>query len=132
MNTDFIMDNYCFACGADNDHGLKLKIKQVAGQVETQVRLPLWTQGYKRNVHGGIISTILDEMAVWAAFHRGFRCITGELHVRIRNAMQVEMPYTVTARVIRVKHRLVEALSEIINGENTLIASARAKLVRVD
>lgn len=132
MNTKFLMDNQCFACGTDNTHGLKLDIKKVNDSVRTKFKLPLWTQGYKKTVHGGIISTILDEMAVWAAFHKGFRCVTAELHMRIKKAMYVELPYIANARVTRIKHRLVETICEVTTVKNTLVASARVKLLRID
>lgn len=131
MNSDYLMDNKCFACGAKNPHGLKLKIKENNGGVEAIVQPPLWTQGYHNTVHGGIVSTILDEMTVWAAYLKeDLKCVTGELTIRIRAAMCINQTYTARARVLRVKHRLVIAESQIF-GDDRLIAQAEAKLIRI-
>lgn len=133
MNTKFFMDNRCFACGSENPNGLKMIIKESAEGVESIIKLPLWCQGYKKTVHGGIISTILDEMAVWAALKKkGLKCATAELNVRIKNGMKFDDEYIAKGKVTNVKHKLVQAESEIINKNKELIAFAKAKLIRID
>jgi uncharacterized protein (TIGR00369 family) len=132
MSTDFFMDNACFACGAENDNGLQLRITGSEKGVRAHINLPVWTQGYKSTVHGGIISTILDEMTVWAAFKNGCKCVTAELCVRWKKAMNTEEDYTAHAWVRQIKHRLVHAESEIRDENQDVIASAQAKLLRVE
>ena len=56
MNTKFFMDNQCFACGAENTNGLRMRVSESAEGVESIIKLPFWCQGYKKTVHGGIIS----------------------------------------------------------------------------
>ena len=132
MSTDFFMDNSCFACGAENENGLRLRITESDNGVQADINLPLWTQGYKKTVHGGIISTILDEMTVWAAYKRGYKCVTAELCIRWKKTMNTQKDYTAHAWVRNVKHRLVQAESEIRDGNHNIIASAEAKLLRVE
>jgi acyl-coenzyme A thioesterase PaaI-like protein len=132
MSTDFFMDNACFACGVDNEHGLRLRITESGTGVQADIHLPQWTQGYKKTVHGGIISTVLDEMTVWAAYKRGYRCITAELCVRWKTAMSTEKDYTAHAWVTNIKHRLVQAESEIRDENHNVVAFAEAKLLRVE
>ena len=131
MNSDFFMDESCFACGTNNENGLKLKIDEHDGGVRARIDLPTWTQGYSRVVHGGIIATILDELAVWAAFKKGHKSVTGELSMRIRRAMTVDNTYTATARIVKTKHRLLEAESKILDENQKLIASATVRLLKV-
>lgn len=133
MNTKFFMDNQCFACGAENTNGLRMRVSESAEGVESIIKLPFWCQGYKKTVHGGIISTILDEMAVWAAFKKkGLKCVTAELNVRIKNAMKVNDEYIAKGKVTNIKHKLVQAESEIINKNNKLIAFAKVRLIKID
>ena len=132
MSSDFLMDNNCFACGSDNPNGLKLKIKEKDDHVEAIIEPPLWTQGYHKTVHGGIISTILDEMTVWAAYLQAkLKCLTGELNIRIRTSMYVDQKYIARAKVSQVKHRLVLARAEIVDRNDNLIAEAHAKLMKI-
>jgi uncharacterized protein (TIGR00369 family) len=130
MNSRFFMDKSCFACGTDNDNGLKLEIRESTEGVSATINAPAWTQGYKDIVHGGIVATILDEMAVWAAFKRGYKSVTGELLVRIRNPMKTDHTYSANARVTQIKHKLIKAESMIVDQDQELIASAYVKLIR--
>ncbi len=132
MNTNFLMDDNCFACGVKNANGLSLKIIESSGGVEAVIHPPAWTQGYKETVHGGIISTILDEIAIWAAFKKGYRCITAELNIRIKKPMVIGDEYIARGKVVQTKHRLILAESRLMNKHMELIASAQAKLMRVE
>jgi acyl-coenzyme A thioesterase PaaI-like protein len=131
MSTDFLMDDNCFACGKDNPHGLHLEIKDIAEGVEAYITPPAWVQSYKDTVHGGIIATILDEMAVWAAYKKGYKCVTAELIMRVRQPMAVDSSYIARASVKRVKHRLVHVESTITSNTDEVVASAQAKLMRL-
>ncbi|MGD2142876.1 MAG: PaaI family thioesterase [Anaerolineae bacterium] len=55
----------CFVCGRQNPFGLKLQFYEdhVADQVKATVTVPEEYQGYPGVVHGGIVSTILDEVS---------------------------------------------------------------------
>ena len=131
MSTDFFMDDSCFACGQKNENGLKLRIIEKDDGVWATIDPPTWSQGYSRIVHGGVIATILDEMAVWAAFKKGYRTVTAELNMRIKESMHVDQVYSARAQIHRVKHRLVEADSEIVNCHDAQVAFARVRLLRV-
>lgn len=131
MSSEFFMDESCFACGVRNDNGLKLKITECDEGVCATINPPAWSGGYKKVVHGGVIATILDEVAVWAAFKRGYTSVTGELNMRIRKAMDVDQTYTARARIVNTKHRLIEAESTIVDENRQLVASAIVKLLRV-
>ena len=57
-------NNYCFACGKENPDGLQLEFKysEDGSKVETTYIPPEKFQGWKGIVHGGIITTLLDEI----------------------------------------------------------------------
>jgi uncharacterized protein (TIGR00369 family) len=132
MSSEYLMDKLCFACGADNPHGLKLDIKEKDDGVEADIQLPSWTQGYHNTVHGGIISTVLDEMTVWAAYKKAnLKCVTGGLDIRIRTSMYTGQKYLAKAKVSLIKHRLVVAHAQIEDTTGKIIAQARAKLIRI-
>jgi uncharacterized protein (TIGR00369 family) len=131
MNSEFFMDESCFACGEKNDNGLRLKISECDGGVCATIKPPSWSGGYKNVVHGGIIATILDEMAVWAAFKQGHKSVTGQLNMRIKRPMAVGHTYQAKAIVVNVKHQLIEAKSTIADENRRPVASATVKLLRV-
>ncbi|MEO0107403.1 MAG: PaaI family thioesterase [candidate division WOR-3 bacterium] len=127
------MDNKCFACGGENEKGLKLKITETADGVISIIRLPSDYQGYSAIAHGGIIATILDEMAVWAAYKSGYKSATCELNVRIKKPMYIGQEYIARGWVIEARNRLVKAGAELKDrNSESIVASACVKLIRID
>jgi uncharacterized protein (TIGR00369 family) len=131
-NTKFLMDECCFACGPNNDHGLQLNITETTEGVEAVIKPPVWTQGYTKMIHGGIIATILDEMAVWAAYKKGYKSVTAELNIRIKKALSIDEEYRAVGKVTTVKHKLIQAQSEIMDISQQTMAFADVKLIRID
>lgn len=59
----------CFACSPDNPVGLKMNFEAGEDSVISQVVVPEHLCGWSNLVHGGVISTILDEIMSWSALH---------------------------------------------------------------
>jgi hypothetical protein len=55
----------CFGCGANNPHGLKMKFSTDGERVYSFMRAPDFMTGWDQTVHGGILSTMLDEVMGW-------------------------------------------------------------------
>lgn len=62
-------DHHCFACGPANECGLKMKFYTDDEGVYSVLTIPAHHRGWDRLVHGGITSTILDEIMSWAAIY---------------------------------------------------------------
>lgn len=56
----------CFVCGESNAVGLKLRFTSDGKIVQTRFRLGTTHIGFRGIVHGGILTTVLDEIMVWA------------------------------------------------------------------
>src|SRR6267142_925041 len=56
----------CFVCGLHNPIGLKLDFETDGRIVQTRFAFRAEHAGFKQTVHGGLISTVLDEVMVWA------------------------------------------------------------------
>lgn len=61
--------NNCFGCSPDSSSGLKMKFYAKPGEdfVVSWLTVPEHLCGWANFVHGGIISTILDEAMGWAS-----------------------------------------------------------------
>lgn len=55
-------DHECFGCGPANPSGLQMKFFTDGGSVVSWVTVPPHLCGWSRLVHGGVISTMLDEI----------------------------------------------------------------------
>ena len=70
INNPFIgRDNYnCFGCAPTNDCGLQMEFFEQDEEVICQWNPKPHFAGYKNILHGGIQSTLMDEIASWYVF----------------------------------------------------------------
>lgn len=125
-------DHHCFVCGEKNPHGLHLKFSLHEGKVSSEFIPQKIHQGYKDIVHGGIISTIIDEAMVKAALMQGLPAITAEITVRFRNPLIVGEKAIIEATITNMNKRIIETSARIKKSDATVVAEGHAKLLRQD
>jgi acyl-coenzyme A thioesterase PaaI-like protein len=75
----------CFACGSDNSRGLRLHFQRNEdGEMAAEWIPESELEGFRGIVHGGIVSTVLDEAMSKAVAATGEKALTAELRVRFR------------------------------------------------
>jgi uncharacterized protein (TIGR00369 family) len=125
-------DHGCFGCGAANPHGLHLKFTPGDNGVQATFTPQGVHQGYEDVVHGGIISTLLDEAMAWAVAAAGIWAVTGEMQVRFRKPLHVGETVTLRGTVTDIRTRAISASGEIVReADGQIIATATALFVRV-
>ena len=123
-------DNYCFVCGEKNPYGLHIMFSAREGKVLSEFIPQKAYQGYKDIVHGGIISTLLDEAMVKAALMQGIPAVTAEITVRFRNPLLIWEQAFIEAIILKINKNIIETSAIIKKLDNTLIAEGYAKLIR--
>ena len=125
----------CFVCGKQNPYGLQVnpEVKRAGAEVRIECTPPKHMQGWKNILHGGIISTLLDE----AITHIGIGtydgpAVTAQLEVRFRNPAPTGVKLFVSAERIKTSRRLIEAKATVTLGDNTIIATGTGKVMPVD
>ncbi len=128
-------NNRCFVCGTNNPYGLQVKpeIKDAGAEVHIECTPPEHMQGWANILHGGIISTLLDE----AITHIGIGtfdgpAVTAQLEVRFRKPAPTGVKLHVFAERTKVSRRLIEAKAEIKLSDDTVIATGTGKVMPVD
>jgi uncharacterized protein (TIGR00369 family) len=58
----------CFGCSPKNDFGLHLEFYEEGEEIVCEWQPKAQFQGYDNVLHGGIISTLMDEIASWYIF----------------------------------------------------------------
>lgn len=128
-------NNRCFVCGQENPYGFQVKpiVRDAGAEVHIECTPPEHMQGWANILHGGIISTLLDE----AITHIGIGtfdgpAVTAQLEVRFRKPAPTGVKLYVTAERTKVSRRLVEAIAEVKLSDSTTIATGKGKVMPVD
>jgi acyl-coenzyme A thioesterase PaaI-like protein len=124
--------NFCFACGQDNPHGLRLQFQTAqTGESSTEWVPGSFTEGFQGIVHGGIISTVLDEAMSKAVAAAGLPALTAELRVRLRHHVPPNRLVRVRGWINSRSKRLIKAEAAITGTEGTELAHAWASFLTV-
>ena len=132
--TDFIDNDFCFVCGTKNPQGLKLKfwVNKKKHQVESDVTFPTFFQGWEGVVHGGMISTVLDEIMVKCTEVKGLKCVTAEINTKLKKPAQTGVRYLLQGRICDIKGKIVICEGKLFDSKNETIASSTAKLFTIE
>jgi len=117
---------YCFACGESNPIGLHLKFTKKDLLVEAVFSPSDFHQGYPNIVHGGIVTTLLDEAMAYALEFNGYRGLTVKLHVRFLKPLRPRKMYRIIGCLGKVRGRVAKVYSEIRDEDNNTMAKADA------
>jgi uncharacterized protein (TIGR00369 family) len=131
--TQFDDDQNCFVCGKKNTAGLQLDFSQnpQSGESEARVSFPDQLQGWRGTVHGGLLTTVLDETLIKAAAAGGLKCVTAEITVKFKRPAMTGVPYLAAGKVLETRGRIVLAESRIVDAGGQLFAAATGKLFKV-
>jgi acyl-coenzyme A thioesterase PaaI-like protein len=129
--TGFEDDRMCFACGKDNPDGLQLEFESVGSDVRTSVTFPRKFQGYSDVVHGGLVSTVLDETMVTLLNRMGYLALTAELSVRFREPVRVGERIDVTASLIEKRGKIFTLVAVASRPDGTKVATAESRCFQV-
>ena len=125
-------DHYCFGCGRLNPFGLKLTFYRTADGVLAPFTPERRHEGYTGVVHGGIVTTVLDEVMAWALYAREIWAVTGDLRVRFRRPVAVGAPTIASARITAERSRMLEVAATLREkSSDRLLAEATGTFIRV-
>ncbi len=121
----------CFVCGQQNPGGMRLAFR--VGNRRASAR---WTssarwESYKGVVHGGIISTLLDEAMSKAILCGGDQAFTADLRIRFRKKVNVGDPVSVEGWVVEIEKRRILAEGSLISEDGEERAHAWGVFLRV-
>jgi len=118
-------DFYCFACGKENHIGLKLKFEEKDDSFCASFTPNKYHQGYKNFMHGGIASTMLDEvMARLLIDVKNLMVVTAKMEIRFKKPVTIEKPVKISAKYEGREGKFYKASGEIRSEDGTLLVSA--------
>ena len=125
-------DHWCFGCGRQNPIGLKMTFFEDANGVWSPWTPAREHQGYEGIVHGGLITTVLDEVMGWAIYVRKLWAVTGTINVRFRKPVRIGDVLTARAWVESVTGRKVDVRAHLVrDADSEVLAEGSAIFIRV-
>lgn len=127
-------NNRCFACGKENPFGLQVNpdIASDGTRVKIECTPPDHFQGWANVIHGGILSTLLDEVIT----HVGIAsfdgpAVTAQLEVRFKKPALAGAKLIVTANLVKMGKRLIEVEAHIDSEDGERIVEGNGKVMKV-
>ena len=108
----------CFACGSLNRNGLGLLHHVEPGRSWTELTLDSRFEGWEGIVHGGIESTIIDEVMAWALVGQDNWGVTARMSVEFRRPVEVGTPIRADGWVTRDRRRIVDTAGRIVDSSS--------------
>jgi len=121
------IDGYmCFACSPHNPQGLHMEFYEEENDIIGFWKPSGYMQGWLKTLHGGIQSTLMDEVAGWVVIRKlQTTGVTSRLEARFIKSISTDEPLlTIRGRISNIKRNIVFINTEIFNSQNELCANA--------
>jgi uncharacterized protein (TIGR00369 family) len=121
------VSDLCFGCGKQNPCGLKLEFTWDGKVAKSEFTPTELHQGWKGIIHGGILTSLLDEAMGYAACYENVAGVTAAMETRFKRPVSIGKPLTITAWVSRKTKRFAETEGTLTLKDGTLVTTAKAK-----
>jgi uncharacterized protein (TIGR00369 family) len=122
----------CFVCGENNPNGLKLRfeIDQEKKILKTIFVSSATFQGWDGIVHGGIVSTLLDEAMAKLVYELGYRAVTASLEIKFKKPTPILKPLLVYGEIAEVNRRVIRAKARVTQEDGTVLATGTSTFLQ--
>ncbi len=129
---EFKTEGNCFVCGPKNPNGLKLifEIDKEKQTLKTTFVASPTFQGWDGIVHGGIISTLLDEAMAKLVYELGFQSVTASLEIRFKKPAPILEPLHIFGTISEMSKRLIRAKAHVAKEDGTILATGVSTFLR--
>ncbi|MFX0183200.1 MAG: PaaI family thioesterase [Candidatus Hodarchaeota archaeon] len=117
----------CFGCSPYNAKGLKLKMWYTEKGCMSYYTIPNEYCGFKGLAHGGIIATLLDEVAAWTIVAQLFRVgITRQILIRYLKPVPTNEELEIEGELFRNDEQNAVVHAKIRSKEGIILAEAES------
>lgn len=114
----------CFGCSPDNPFGLHMEFFEDGDEVVSFWHPHEYFQGWVDTLHGGIISTLIDEIAAWVVSRKIQAAgVTSRLNVSFKKpVMTTDAQITLRAHIVERKRNFITIHVVLENAQGQLCA----------
>ena len=125
----------CLVCGLKNSFGLHTSFYELDNSELLAIFKPREEhQSYPGRLHGGIISTILDETigrAIMIQSEGDIWGVTVDLQIRFKKPVPLDDELRVTGRITKNSSRFFEGTGELLLQDGTIAATGHGKYLKI-
>jgi uncharacterized protein (TIGR00369 family) len=125
----------CLVCGLKNSFGLYTSFYELEnGELLAVFKPREEHQSYPGRLHGGIVSTILDETigrSIMIQHDHEFWGVTMEISIRFKKPVPLDQELRVIGRITKDSRRIFEGTGEILLADGTVAAEASGKYMKL-
>ena len=123
----------CFGCGVNNPYGLKMTFFTDGVALFSDVTVPRHLGGWNNLVHGGVLSTICDEITGWTAMYRLQKMVlTKTITINFRKAVFITDTLRAEGRIVETTNSEAVVEGSIYNGKEEQCVTARGVFALLD
>lgn len=123
---------HCFVCGDKNDIGLKLDFYFADGKARAEFTPTKNFEGYRDILHGGILSTLLDEAMIKSVLARGILAVTMQIEVKFKSPAKIGEKLMIEGAMTEDRGRVILTAGKVFKEDGTIIAEAKGKFFKVE
>lgn len=119
----------CFGCSPKNQLGLQMEFFEDGDWVVSEWKPKSHLAGYGNVLHGGIQSTILDEIASWVVYVKVKTAgVTATLNVKYKNTVFTDKGnLTIKAKLRDQNKKIATIHAELLDAEGKICSVAEVK-----
>jgi uncharacterized protein (TIGR00369 family) len=121
----------CFVCGDKNPIGLNVAFYSDGHRVVAEYTAGLNFEGYHDVLHGGILSSLLDEVMIRAVLDKGIFSLTSEIKVKFKKMVRIGDKLSLEGWLVEDRGRVLVAQGKITNQQDEVVATGEGKFFRV-
>ncbi len=120
---------HCYGCAPGNHHGLQMEFYEDGEFLVSEWNPKEFLQGYGNVLHGGIQTTLMDEIASWVVYVKAKTAgVTASLEVKFRKAAYVNRgKLKIRAKLTEIDKRFAYIDAEIFDNEGDKCSEAQLR-----
>jgi uncharacterized protein (TIGR00369 family) len=123
----------CYGCSPENVYGLKLHFFRLGDEVIAEFTAAKHLQGWYGMIHGGIMCTLIDELAVWTVAGLRQRLgVTRDIQVQYKRPMYIGEPMKLKGQILEEKPALFKVRGQLINERGDICAEGDVTVFLLD
>lgn len=129
---EIVSDSRCFVCGMSNIGGLQVRFfRQGNSGATAECKPDKAFTGYDGLLHGGVASSLLDEIMIKAVLAHGKLVVTAKMTVRYHRPVLMGKKLILRGKIVGEKGRIFDTEGVLIDSSGLVLTSATGRYVEL-